>query len=127
MSWFRYLVENGHPEDRDGIHCMFISQHHCARKDYRDLPSITADTGKNEEDVEAFCKVQAERLVPKFQVEEDYTHEIAQRVSAADAGMSALNNMLALLTIEKTSRSLPICSSCLDQYPQPELARKPGP
>ncbi|KAJ6272006.1 hypothetical protein PSV08DRAFT_408868 [Bipolaris maydis] len=76
VSWFRDLIENGRPEVREAIHC-----------DYRDLPSITADTGNNEEDIEAFCKAQAERLVPKFEIKEDYAHEIAQRVSAAAAGV----------------------------------------
>ncbi|RYN55439.1 hypothetical protein AA0118_g8672 [Alternaria tenuissima] len=86
-SWFRDLIENGPPEIRNGLHCMFISQHDSARKDYRDLPSITADDDNNEEDIEAFCKVQAEKLVTNLQIAEHKALEIAERVSAAAEGV----------------------------------------
>ena len=85
-SWFRDLIENGPPEIRNELHCMFISQHDSARKDYRDLPSITADDDNNEEDIEAFCKVQAEKLVTDLQIAEHKALEIAERVSAAAEG-----------------------------------------
>jgi hypothetical protein len=97
-SWFRDLIENGPPDIRDRLHCLFISQHDSARKDYRDLPSITADADNNEEDIEAFCKVQSGKLVTKLDITEEYAHEIAERVSAAAEGMSALNIRLASLT-----------------------------
>jgi hypothetical protein len=85
-SWFRELIENGPPEARNGLHCMFISQHDSARKDYRDLPSITADADNNEEDIEAFCKVQARKLVTDLPIGEHEANEIAERVSAAAEG-----------------------------------------
>jgi hypothetical protein len=113
-SWFRDLIENGPPEIRNGLHCMFISQHDSARKDYRDLPSITADDDNNEEDIEAFCKVQAEKLVTNLQIAEHKALEIAERVSAAAEGTQILNDRLTLLT-KMTSRSFSICSSRLDQ------------
>lgn len=95
VSWFRDLIENGLPEIRGRLHCMFISQHDSARKDYRDLPSITADADNNEEDIEAFCKVQAEKLVTKLDITAEYAHEIVERVSAAAEGMSVLNSRFA--------------------------------
>jgi hypothetical protein len=98
-SWFRHLIENGPPETRDRLHCLFVSQHDSARKDYRDLPSITADVENNEEDIEAFCEVQAGKLVTKLGIDEEYAHVIAARVSAAAEGMYALNIRLALLTM----------------------------
>lgn len=97
-SWFRDTIENGPPGVRDRVHCLFISQHDSARKDYRDLPSITADVDNNEEDIEAFCEAQAGKLVTKLGITEDYAHEIAARVSAASEGMSARNKKFALLT-----------------------------
>ncbi|CAN9189995.1 unnamed protein product [Alternaria alternata] len=86
-SWFRDLIENGPPEVRNRLRCMFISQHDSARKDYRDIPSITADADNNEDDIEAFCKAQAGNLVTKLQITEDEAHEIAERVSAAAEGV----------------------------------------
>lgn len=88
-KWFRDLIEEGPPEIRDGLHCMFISQHDSARKDYQDLPSITADAYNNEDDIETFCKIQAGKLVTKLAITEHYAQEIAERVSAAAEGISA--------------------------------------
>ncbi|CAN9204194.1 unnamed protein product [Alternaria alternata] len=85
--WFRDLIEKGSTEIGDGLHCMFISQHDSARKDYRDLPSITADAKNNKKDIEAFCMVQAEELVTKLGITEHEAHKIAERVSAAAEGV----------------------------------------
>ena len=85
-SWFRNLLENGPLDLRGRLHCLFVSQHDSARKDYRDIPSITADADNNEDDIEAFCEVQAGKLIEKLGTPEKYAHEIAKRVSAAAEG-----------------------------------------
>ena len=96
-SWFRKLLENGPPEIRGRLHCLFVSQHDSARKDYRDIPKITADADNNEEDIEAFCEVQARKLIEKLSITEEYAREIAKRVSAAAEGKSISNDRLAWL------------------------------
>jgi len=91
-SWFRHLLENCPSEIRGRLHCLFVSQHDSARKDYRDIPSITADADNNEEDIEAFCEVQAGKLIEKLYIKEEYAQEIARRVSAAAGGTSISND-----------------------------------
>ncbi|CAN9201287.1 unnamed protein product [Alternaria alternata] len=121
-SWFRDLIENGPSEASNGLHCMFISQHDSARKDYRDLPSITTDAGNNEEDIETFCKVQAERLVAKLQIAQNEAHEIAERVSSAAEGIflfarSVWTNLLeqsSISEIERAMRTFATDSNSLD-------------
>lgn len=120
VSWFRNLIENDPLEVHNGLHCMFISQQDSARKDYRDILSITADAGRNEEDIETFCKVRAENLVTKLQITVDKAYEIAKRVSAAAEGMYIPNYKLTSLTRGK-SRRLSICLSRLDQSLQSQL------
>jgi len=97
VSWFRKMVENSPTDVRDRLRCLFISQHDSARKDYRDLASITVDADNNEEDIEVFSKTQSEKLVVKLGISEKKASEIAASVSASSEGKSALSIKEAIL------------------------------
>jgi hypothetical protein len=83
--------------------CLFISQNDSARKDYRDLASITIDADNNEEDIEEFSKVQSKKLVAKLRISEKDADEIATSVAASAEGKWATGLWNASLT----SLSLP--------------------
>ena len=99
VSWFREMVENSPTDVRDRLRCLFISQHDSARKDYRDLASITVDADNNEEDIEVFSKIQSGKLVMKLGISEKKASEIAASVSASSEGKSALSTKEAILII----------------------------
>ncbi|KAF2827401.1 hypothetical protein CC86DRAFT_290274 [Ophiobolus disseminans] len=87
VRWFRDVTEDLPPHMRHRFHCLFISQNDSARKDYRDLASITVDADKNEDDIEEFSKIQSKRLVAKLGISEKEASEIAVSVSASAEGM----------------------------------------
>jgi hypothetical protein len=86
VGWFREMIENLSPDVRDRLRCLFISQNDSARKDYRDLASITIDADNNEEDIEEFSKVQSKKLVAKLRISEKDADEIATSVAASAEG-----------------------------------------
>jgi hypothetical protein len=86
VGWFREMIENLPPDVRDRLRCLFISQNDSARKDYRDLASITLDADNNEEDIEEFSKIQSQKLVAKLGIPEKDANEIATSVAASAEG-----------------------------------------
>jgi hypothetical protein len=86
VRWFREMIENLPSDASDRIRCLFVSQHDSARKDYRDLPSITLDAIKNEGDIELFGNKQSEKLVIKFGISEKEAKDIAASVSVSAGG-----------------------------------------
>ena len=93
VSWFREMIENLPPDGPDRLRCLFISQNDSARKDYRGLASITVDADNNEEDIEAFSKVQSEKLLAKLGIPEQKASDIAASVAASAEGKSTLSIM----------------------------------
>lgn len=88
VSWLRGIVENLDPDVCDRIRCLFVSQRDSARKDYSDLPTITADAENNKKDIEAFSKIQSQKLVKKLEIPDDQALKIAAFVSASAEGES---------------------------------------
>jgi len=93
VSWFRELIENLSPDISDQIRCLFISQIDSARKDFRDLATITMDAGNNKADIEVFSQLQSRRLVEKLRISNEQASEIASRVSILANGTSASSNI----------------------------------
>ena len=127
VSWFREMIENLPPDVRDRLRCLFISQHDSARKDYRDLASITVDADNNEEDIEIFSKVQSERLVVKLGIPKQKAGDIAASVAASAEGKSTLSIEEAILMTCVFARHISLCAPSLDKFVRSKLHSRLGP
>ncbi|KAH8708495.1 hypothetical protein GQ44DRAFT_627937 [Phaeosphaeriaceae sp. PMI808] len=123
VNWFRETIGDFPPDVREGIHCLFVSQHDSARKDFRDLPSIAVDSHNNEEDIEVFCNIRSQALVEKLRVTEQRAKEIAASVSASAGGIFLYAHLVwinlcgqsSIHSLEQEVQSFPVDLDKLDK------------
>jgi hypothetical protein len=126
VKWFREMIDSLPLDERDRLRCLFVSQNDSARKDYRDFSSITVDADNNENDIEAFSKVQSERLMAKLGISEHKANELAANVTASAEGKSDSRTKKTVRLMCGFTRHISFCPSSVDQFVRPKLYPRLG-
>ncbi|CAI6290402.1 unnamed protein product [Periconia digitata] len=122
VKWFRAIIERPDPDPCDHLHCLFVSRHDSARKDYQDIPSMTLDTFNNRKDIESFCVTQSKNLENELGIPAETARKIAFSVSRSAEGIFLfaelawvnLRSQATLAGLEKEMKSLPTDPENLD-------------
>jgi hypothetical protein len=123
VQWFRTLVDNLPPSEADRYRCLFVSQDDgVARKDFAGLSSIKISVNDNRNDIDEYCKVQAEQLKSDLCLTEEKANSIAGIVANSAQGECTYTSYAALT---KFRRDVPPRKAHMDQFVRSDFAPSP--
>ncbi|KUM58863.1 hypothetical protein ACN42_g8284 [Penicillium freii] len=96
-QWFRTLVESLPITEPWRLRCLFTSQNDSlARKDFDEIASLTIRPDDIKNDLQDFCRREADQLRASLYISEDMAHSIAATVAQQAGGMFLLAKLIWL-------------------------------
>ncbi|KAJ5373531.1 hypothetical protein N7517_005537 [Penicillium concentricum] len=96
-QWFRTLVETLPIAEPWRLRCLFTSQNDSlSRKDFDEIASLTIRTDDIKNDLQGFCRREADQLRASLYISEDMADSIAARVAQQAGGMFLLAKLIWL-------------------------------